>query len=81
MIWACPLRFGVGLYAGRDVACHACTSFATLIAGFPLLSLTRMRAYLLRTHTEKRSVFYLIFTRGRVGGQTRKPLKKTLLLR
>jgi len=32
----------VGLCAGRDVACHACTSFATLIAGFPLLSLTRI---------------------------------------
>jgi len=35
------LSLRVGLYADRDVACHVCTSQATQVAGFPLLSLTR----------------------------------------
>jgi len=35
----------VGLYADRDVACHVCTSQASPVAGFPLLSLTHARTY------------------------------------
>jgi len=40
---ACPLRlrFGVGLFTGRDVSCHVCTPQAMPVAGFPLLSLTQ----------------------------------------
>jgi hypothetical protein len=44
--WACP-----SLRSGRAIRCKS--SFASLTAGFPLLSLTRMRVYV-RTHMKKK---------------------------
>jgi len=67
--------FRVGLYAGRDVACHACTSFATLIAGFPLLSLTQIRAYIYVTRIKKKC-FLPHFHSGAGGWVNPTPLKK-----
>ena len=71
------LRCGVGLRAGRDVACHACTSFATLTAGFPLLSLTQIHAYIYATCI-KRSVFYPLTFGGGWVGKPENPQQKTL---